>query len=344
MHRHVLVGLLTGAALTLAPSARAESPWIRAGIDVQKLLWGLRDGVLVGIPPAAIEGDGPGGPRGLIRVGYPLGEPRVHRLVNFIAIEPDVGDGNWRGLSELEHSALDNQRGKRLTAEMPPGSPAEGALPPGEIDHPEDNPAAERLRVVIRVERFDNGAHPYVVLTLRSDRPDELQLETFAEEDSVPIRELVLTATMGNHARLREAYLAEGEKLVAGEVWPDYTGPDFTPMCAVALRRLARTRDGGVIVPMAGDEEDPAANWPHAPEFWARWRWERVTQYWRKPAGSVGEDLVFRANGRVVYWAGRTPIPGGISYENTELAGAFRPGDPFVFGVTRRSPQELLGE
>lgn len=348
MRTGTLMGLLAGATLALAPSAsRAEGPWIRAGIDTEKPIWGLREGIMVGIWPAAIEGDSVGGPRGLIRVGYPLGEPRIHRLVNFIAVEPDMNDGHWRGLSELEPSALDGVPGKRFTAEMPPGSASPVAtpgLPPGEIDHPDDNPEAERLRVLIRVEPFDNGAHAYLVLSLRTDRPDELTLETYQEPDSVPIHELVLTATMGNHARLRQAHLGGGGILDARQVWPDYQGDGFAPMCSVPLARLARTSDGGVIVPMACDEAEPARNWPYDAWIHWRWPWEKTTQYWRKPAGTVGEDLLFRANGRVVYWAGQLPIPGGIAYENAELGQTFRSGDPFVFGVTRRTPAELLAE
>jgi hypothetical protein len=344
----VMVGLAACASLVLFMPTRGESgPWVRAGVNTAKPVWGLRDGIQFGIWPGAIEGDWDGGPRGLIRVGYPVGDPPVARLVNFIAVEPDVGDGNWRGLSEMEWSDLDGVQGRRFTAEMPPGSEetvAHGALPPGQLDHPDDNPQAERLRLLIRVERFANGAHVSLLASVRDDRPEELMLEVFAEADSVPIRQCVLTATMGNYARLRRVTLAEGNELLAPLLWRDFGGTEFAPFHETPCPELARLRDGSVLVPMECDEEDPAGNWPYDPAIPWRWGWEKLTQYWRKPASTVGGDLTFAANARAVYWAGTLPIPGGIAFENTELRQAYTPGDPFVFGITRRTQAELLGE
>jgi len=345
----VLTVVLVSAVCLVSslPTAAEETPWIRAGINAQGPIWGLQDGIEVALWPAGIGGGGPGGPRGLIRIGYPIGPERRHQLVNFIAIEPDVGDGNWRGLSELEPSDLDGVLGKRLTAEMPPGSatpPGQPGLPPGELDHPPDNPTAERLRILVRVERFRNGAHPYLVLTLRTDRPDEIMLEAFHEPDSGAMTMCVLTATMGNFARLRRAHLAEGKVVSAGQLWPRHTGHDFAPFRTVGLAKLARAKDGGVIVPLDCDEPHPAANWPHDPGIWWRWRWEKVTQYWRKPPGTFGKDLCFAANGRVEYW-GDLPltIPGGVAFENTELREGYRAGQVVCFGITREAPEALLG-
>jgi hypothetical protein len=243
-------------------------------------------------------------------------------------------------------SALDGVRGKRFTAEAPPGTEewsADKGWYPGFLDHPQETPDVERLRVCIRVERFDNGAHPYLVLTLRSDRPDEVMVETFHEADSRPMRSCVLTATMGNYARLRRAYLGEGKVAVAGELWPGYQGEGFAPSRSFPLPQLARAADGSVIVPMECDEDDPAANWPHDPGIWWRWPNEKITQYWREPAGSAGDSLEFVANGRAVYWASRgLTVPGGVAFENTELREPYRPGQAVVFGVTRRSAQNLL--
>ncbi len=38
-------------------------------------------------------------------------------------------------------------------------------------------------------------------------------------------------------------------------------------------------------------------------------------------------------NGRGVYWASRSPIPGGISFENFEMVAPFQQGQEFWFGV-----------
>jgi len=344
-HMCVLLGLMS---LTAVASGQNGSRWVRAGRDVDRPVWGLREGIMVGIWPGAIGGDGFGGPRGLIRVGYPLGQPRSHRLVNFIAIEPDVGDGHWRGLSELEMSALDGARGKRFTAEPPPGREewsADKGWYPGLLDHPEAAPGVERLRVCVRVERFDNGAHPYLVLTLRSDRPDEVMIEAFHEADSQAMRSCVLTATMGNYARLRRAYLAEGKVALAGELWPGHKGDGFAPFRSFPRPQLARMADGSVIVPMECDEGNPSANWPHDPSIWWRWPNEKVTQYWRKPGDSLSDSLEFAANGRAVYWGSRgLTLPGGVAFENTELREPYRAGQAVVFGVTRRAPRDVLAD
>jgi hypothetical protein len=67
-----------------------------------------------------------------------------------------------------------------------------------------------------------------------------------------------------------------------------------------------------------------------------------VTQYWRKASTEVHNDLQCAVNGRYTYWLSRKPLPGGIAYENFELLEPFRDGQQFTFGVTRRSPGELL--
>ncbi|NPV47056.1 MAG: hypothetical protein HPY69_08850 [Armatimonadetes bacterium] len=327
-----MAALLLG--VVLMGSAQADvGPWIRPGGDSDLPRWGLRDGVVVSLWPAGVSGDTPGGPRGLLRIGYPVGPGGQHQLVNFIAVEPNVGDGQWRGQSELETSDTDGQPGRVFSAETLAGT----------LGRPPDAPEAERLQVVIRMERFRNGAHPYLVLTLRSDQPDEIMLQTFHEPDSRPMTMCVLTATMGNYARLRQVHLAGGEVLSSLVVWPDHTGHDFTPFTDLPLSRLVRTGDGGVIVPMSNNEADPAANWPHDPGNWWRWPWAKLTQYWRKTPGSFGQDLRFAANGRAEYY-GWEPlvIPGGVAFENTELREAYAPGQAVIFGLTRETPAAVL--
>ena len=324
---------------------RAESAkWIRAGVNADRPVWGLPDGIMVGIWPGAIEGKGKGGPRGLIRIGYPLGEPIQHRLVNFIAVEPDVGDGKWRGQSELEPSESDGQPGKQFEVHPPVGQAwgPSGAWYPGLPDHPPDNPKAERLRFCLAMEKFRNGAHPLLLVTLRSDRPDEVMIQVYHMPDSAVMRMCVLTATMGNFARLRVAHLAGGQTLDSKKIWPDYKGNDFAPFHEVPLKQLARTSDNGVIVPIECDEKDPASNWPYAPDLFWRWPYEKVTQYWRAAPGQFANDLAFAANARSVYWRTDLAIPGGVAFENTELRQAYRPGQAVCFGVTRRTPQELM--
>jgi hypothetical protein len=94
---------------------------------------------------------------------------------------------------------------------------------------------------------------------------------------------------------------------------------------------------------MECDEADPASHWPHAPEIFWRWPYEKLTQYWRIGPGEFGDDLTFAANGRCFYWRSHLAVPGGIAFENTELRRSYRPGQAICFGMTRKSPQELLG-
>ncbi len=339
-----LLGVLI---LVVAATHCLAGPWIRAGLDTERPVWGLRDGLMVGIWPGAIGGGGTGGPRGLIRVGYPLGDPPQHHLVNFLAVEPDVGDGHWRGLSEIEPGA-DGQPGKPFTAEPPPETEAWEATRgpyPGFLDHPPGSPQVERLRVRLGIERFANGAHPYLILTLRTDRPDEVRVEAYHEPDGRAMTMCVITATMGNYTRLRRAYLAGGEVLNSVQLWPGFAGNGFAPFHIAPAERLAHWPDGSVIVPLDCDEDDPAANWPHDPGIWWRWPFRKLTQYWRRPPGEGADKAQFAANARATYYGspGLT-IPGGVAFENTELREPYRPGVAVVLGVTRRSPEEVLRE
>jgi hypothetical protein len=57
-----------------------------------------------------------------------------------------------------------------------------------------------------------------------------------------------------------------------------------------------------------------------------------------------------RVNGRAKYWSGGSrnqqdyiAIPGGPAFENFELREKYYAGQKFYFGITRRSPEEILG-
>ena len=82
---------------------------------------------------------------------------------------------------------------------------------------------------------------------------------------------------------------------------------------------------------------------PNRPVFW-NYAGAKVTQYWRKPPDTFDESLRATVNARRVYWASKWPIPGGVSFENFELSERFVQGQTSVFGITSRSPDELVGE
>ena len=312
--------------------------WIRPEGAFPKPLWGIQGGIQFSLWPTAIEGGGDGGPRGLLRIGYPVLEGGKRAgLVNFIAVEPVV-PGKGKGYSELEPSAIDGRPGKPMWASVKPGEPPSA----GTIVQPDPHRReVEELRVTIRMEKFSNGAHPYLQLSIRSDRPDELCLRTFHEPGSAPMERCILTATMGNFARTRLLHL-KGEPVDSRRLYEGYEDVHFTKDEFFGLDRMRRNRRGDVVVPYTTDETAPESVQPfaHDPIVW-KWRGVRVTQYWKKEAGEAEKDLQVRVNARRTYWMSRQPIPGGIAFENVEFQEPYQPGEMSIFGITRRSPEEL---
>ncbi len=316
----------------LAPPV-VQGKWLVPARDKPSLpVWGIRGGIAVGLWPSP-------GPRGLIRIYAPFLGQQPLRMINFIAVEPVVGRA--RGLSELEHSALDNTRGKAMWAgdeielapkPRNPARPAKGrivALDGG----------AEALTFVVFLERFANGAQPIVQVILREDRPREVSFKLFAAAGSAKMASCVLTATMGNYARLRHLWL-KGEVVESTRLWPQPRpgSAGFTRHRQWGLDRMLVAR-GQAIVAATPNEPDPerAAYADDVRPHW-RYRGRAATQYWRAPAEP---GLVVRVNGRTTYWASRSEIPGGISYENFELAAPFSNGQMFTFGVTPAAPEAL---
>lgn len=286
--------------------------------------WGFADGLQVGLHPL-------GGPRGLLRIYAPyLDHPR-DRLINFIAIEPIVAGQETRGLSELERSELDNAHGKRFwSADSPDdNSPQQSNEPARGVI--ETVNGVEHLTVYVLIERFKSGAHVYLQLRFRADRPHEVGIATFAHADSATLDYCIATATMGNFARLRLLHLAK-QVVTPAELWPDYNGDHFTPHASFPLGQLRRTDAGDAIVDATTDESDPTAAKYH-PATNRHWRYagKRAVQSWR--ASDPAEQLEALVNGRRVYWASQAPIPGGVSFENFELKEPFKQGREFVFAV-----------
>lgn len=306
--------------------------WVRPGMTTNQPVWGIRGGLLWAIPPAGFRG---AEPRGLIRLGYPVLTNRGYDLINFIAVEPVVGHN--RGLSELERSQLDKLPGKRISAEASEKGTTNG-LVPGELRKGPDG--REELKVDLRVEKFDNGAHVRVVLLQSSERPDEMQLSVFREPDSAPLEYCTLTATMGNLARTRQLWLAN--KIISSlDLYSDYKDLWFAPHTIYRLSQLAETPDGRVLVAATNDEEDPSSVYPFANSKVWHYAGFKVTQYWAKDPGTFREDLHVAVNARYTYWQSSRPIPGGVAFENFELRERFYDGQKFIFGITQKTPRDL---
>ena len=172
----------TALILSSAVGMASGADWMNVGSGTNQTIWGLRDGLRFAIFPGGF-GHGNGGPRGLIRIGSPTLPEGRYDLINFIAIEPVV-DG-VRGYSEMEKSHVDGQPGKAIWSSSPPSGNDETVVQnAGTISSPV--PGVEELKVPLQVEKFDNGAHVRLVLSQRSDAPEELHLTVFLEPDSAP--------------------------------------------------------------------------------------------------------------------------------------------------------------
>jgi len=315
-------------------AAGADARWIRPGLTTNQPIWGLRGGLLFAIPPGGFRGSGP---RGLIRLGYPVLTNAGYDLINFIAVEPVVK--GRKGFSELEFSRLDGVQGKRIWAE---GLASSGNARTNHVAGTLSTLASgvEQLEVTLRVERFDNGAHVRLVISQQSGAPDEIQLAIYAEPDSAPMDYCILTATMGNKARTRLLWL-RGETVSSPKLFGSYHETASAAHSLYPLDRLHRTAMGDVLVAVTTDEENPAATFP----FPGTQRWyyggAKVTQFWKKPSGTFQIDLLAAVNARYTYWKSSQPIPGGVAFENFELRERFYEGQRFIFGITSKTPGEL---
>lgn len=322
--------------------------WVRAGVNSDQPMWGIRGGLVWAIPPGDFSP--PGDPRGLIRIGFPAStngdDPLDHyQLVNFIAIEPIVN--GQRGFSELEQSQLDHCRGKRLWAIG--NTNGNSATPPdglvaGRLSHPA--PGVEQLDVDVGVEPFENGARVSLTVSQRSDAPDEIRLTVHKDPGSADLQYCVLTATMGNEERLRQLWLQghfwQRHKIVSSlKLYPHYHGDGFAPHTYFPLRQLKRLANGDVLVCATTDEDDPAAVFPFPGTQNWHFRGPKVTQYWKQASQFVRKDLQCVVNGRYTYWQSQTPVPGGIAFENFELQERFYDHQEFIFGITRKTPDQI---
>jgi hypothetical protein len=318
----------------VALAVHADDPWMRPTSDGDPAIWGFQHGIRVGLPLPTV-------PRGLMCVFHSeLGQP-ASQIINFIAVEPVVA--GRRGYSEMERSALDDVQGMRLwaadtfSAKPPECRPAHQV--PGRIT---TVAGVRALELFIYVEKFASGAQPIVRLRFYEGRPDEVELAVFGASGSAKMDRCVLSATCGNYARLRELRLKD-RKVTAGELWPTFSGDGFAIPREFAADRLERLTTGDHYVEARPDEADPtAAKYAQGtPLFW-RYVGKPAVQYWRRPnVDPKPEGLRCRVNGRTCYYGTKSPLPGGVAFENFELDEAFQPGAPQVFGVKplSQSPQ-----
>jgi hypothetical protein len=314
---------VTGWGSPAAPEM--EGLWIRPSLSSLALpVWGHAEGLRVGLWPTA-------GPRGLLRIYAPYLGHADDRMINYLAVEPIVLGERHRGFSELEMSSLDGVEGLRIWSTDHPHdvSPREPTTPArGIITHKD---GIERLIVYCMVEPFQSGARITLRLEFRSDRPYEVGIASLTQPGSAPLETCIITATMGNYARLRIVHLRTGSRHAA-DLWSEDPGLGFTPHACFPLAEMIRTPSGGALFLATTDEQDPASA-SYAPGTFHGWKYtgEIATQFWRHEAPSP--ELIGCVNARSAYWASSSPIPGGLSLENFELIELFREGTVMWFGV-----------
>lgn len=253
-------------------------------------------------------------------------------MINYIAVEPILAGGVHRSFSELEQSLLDDEPGLRMwsadTPEDPtPGDPTTPAR--GTVSTEDD---VETLTVYVFVEPYRGGARVYLRLRFRSGLPYEVAIAVFTQRESAELAACIITATMGNFARLRTLHL-RNSTTSAGELWPTYDSGDFAPRICVPLDELRTSPDGGALFIATPDEDNPV-DVEYAPHTFIGWKYygDVATQSWRSEDPSP--HLRGCVNGRTMYWASNSPIPGGIAIESLEFIAPFHEGSEFWFGVT----------
>ncbi len=350
----ICAGIFAGMSL-FAQSGRGDSPeWIRPADATDEPVWGMRNGLVFSLWPYGVENPGiGGGPRGLIRIGNEFRGQRY--LINFIAVEP-VANGKME-FSEISPSRVDDKWGKLMWAGSDSSNPGKYypvSITRGVITHPDpDRPEIEELVVWVFMEKFLNGAHPYLKLSMRSDRPEELGLTIFHHEDSAPMARCALTATMGNYSRLRLIYL-KNRIVDSRQYFEGFNDINFIDKPGFGVEEMLKTDEGAPIAIAAPNESFASlSSWPQEGMYQVRsfWRYRpfyKVTQYWRKGSEEYDASLHIRTNGRAKYWSGASDnpddymdIPGGVSFENFELREKYYSGQTFYFGVTRETPEQV---
>jgi len=185
------------------------------------------------------------GPRGLLWIYKPYLGHSEGIMIIYVAIEPFPAGTEFRGYSELEMSNIDNKQGKRFWS-----SGDSLAIVSGQEEYPARVLVSgignkQALTVFIFVEHFQNVAKVYIRLRFLKKRPHEVEIVTFKQKGSAPLKHFVVTATMGNFARLRNIYLEKVAKSAVA-LWPDYSRDALAQHVGFPIKEMIRDKNGGV--------------------------------------------------------------------------------------------------
>jgi hypothetical protein len=176
-----------------------------------------------------------------------------------------------------------------------------------------------------------------VRVRFRADRPREVALAAFARARSAPLAMCVLTATMGNFARLRRLHLRD-RVVTPAQLWPGFGGDHFAEHARFGLDELTRTAGGAAVVSATPDESSPheAEYADGTAEHW-KYFGSRAEQGWRIDRPDPALEVL--VNARAAYWASSSPIPGGASFENFEIVQPFADGQEATFWIEPCVPE-----
>src|SRR5690606_4823394 len=93
-------------------------------------------------------------------------------------------------------------------------------------------------------------------LRFYEDRPYEVEIAKYASEGSDELENFIVTATMGNYARLRKLYL-KNETQSSTKIWPNYVGDAFTAHAHFPVQDFIDNQKGEVYFVAAPDEKQP---------------------------------------------------------------------------------------
>ncbi len=298
-------------------------------------IWGFADGIRIGLAPLP-------GPRGLVRIYTPYLEHPDFFIMNYIAFEPIAKSTMKKGYSEHEWSDLDNVQGKRFVSSDTDVAPKDPNLryPAKGVIATENG--RQTLTVYVFSEKFRNGAEVYVKFKFTEGFPYEFEMTPFVKDGSVELERINLTATMGNRARLRTLFLADGKTVEAPILWSDYKDVNFTKRHFIPSSEMIKDNKGGVWFIGAPNEKDPSK--AIIPEHSKGWRYpgKKATQYWY--CSNPGPNVEGAVNGRYTYWMNHFPIPGGIAYENFDMTEPLRSGQKYIFGISPLDPKQFIKE
>jgi hypothetical protein len=271
---------------------QAESPiWVQPNEENNfKLRWGFKEGIRIGLTPQVI--------RGLITIYAPYASQKTDEVLNFFAVEPIPMGEAGRGLSELERSDLDNKRGKRIWT-----SNDDQALEPKDEKEVASGIISveneiETLTVYLFVETFHNQVKVYLRVKFYANNPYEVEITTYKQKDSRELNNCIVTATMGNYARLRNLYLKDEIKS-SKTIWHDYVEHDFAPHAFISKEQMIMGKNGYPYFIAAPDEKNPQeAEYVEGTANHWKYTGTPAVQYWY--CKDTDETLQGLVNGRIV--------------------------------------------